>query len=233
MTIGKLYKSLKKKQSGIYKGVEYNEEMGKNMHIVEVTREDGSVELVPVSQSTFKRWWRLAETQEVVTPVQTIQQIEEIFNVEPVVEETVVEEPMVEEESVVEEVVEQVVELPTEKPVEEKQQQKVEPKVRKKEMSDVAKYLKDVVEDLGGVFHTYAEQREGVVKFKGKPIMFFGFVKDGIRLYLKDQLDEMLGCPYPVEEKHSYPKQYPFRVVIPELTERNQELLQDILHLYI
>jgi hypothetical protein len=232
MTIEKIYQSLTTKELGVYKDTTVDSTDGKIKHVLIVDGQEKEV-----SDSTFKRWWKLVEE----TTNEDLQ--ESLDSLNEIKDNVLKEQPTIEDlkelnESGVE-LTEEELQMFKEQSQEQPQQEKVEqpkvkqPKVRKGEITGVGSYLMTLVEQNGGIFHIYTEGREGVIKFGGKPVMFFGFVKGGIRLYMKDALDEMLGCPYPVEEKHSYPKQYPFRVVIPELNEQSKKLLNDILSLHI
>lgn len=232
MTMEKIYKSLTTKEIGVYKGTSVDSTDGKIKHTLIV---DGVEK--EVSDSTFKRWWKLVEE---TTPEDLQQSIDTLNEIKDVV---LKEQPTIEDLKQLNESGAELTEEELQMFKDQSQQHVVslekvvkvqKPKQQRKgEVTGVASYLMTQVQENGGIFHIYSEGREGVIKFGGKPVMFFGFVKGGIRLYMKEQLDEAINCPYPVEEKHSYPKQYPFRVVIPELNDESKKILTTILSLYI
>lgn len=153
--------------------------------------------------------------------------------------ESASDEPIIHELPVVDLTKKEEEQQPDEAPqeqVEQVQEQPKEKKVngRKSEPPETAAYFLSRVVENGGEWHVYTEGREGVVKSGGKAVLFFGFVRNGIRIHMKEQLDEaVIKCPYPVEEKHTYPKQFPFRFVVPEINDESKQLIEQILKLHI
>lgn len=244
MQVEKIYKSLTTKELGVYRGTTVDEVDGKIRHTLLV---DGEERIV--ADSTFRRWWKWVEETTPEDLQESMDLIKEaVLTKEPTIEdlkqlnesgeELTEEELQLFQEQAQQRKEEQDVvvhELPTVEfttPVEEPQEKKVV--VRKSDKPKTAEYFLSRVTELGGEYQIYTEGREGVVKSGGRAVLFFGFVRSGIRVYMKEQLDEaVIKCPYPVEEKHSYPKQYPYRFVIPEINPESEELIEEILKLHI
>lgn len=256
MQVEKIYRSLTTKEYGVYKGTTVDKTDGKIKHNLDVNGEQREV-----ADSTFRRWWKWVED---VTPEELDEALElfhkakdKVLSSQPTVEDLIQlnelgmelteeelqlfnQQPQEADEQQNEPVVH---ELPvvdsTKQPTEEQQaedqpQQGKKPVVRKSEKPQTAEYFLSQVEEKGGEWHIYTEGREGIIKSGGRGVLFFGFVKQGIRIYMKEQLDEaVVNCPYPVEEKHTYPKQFPFRVVIPEINDESKVLIEEILKLHI
>ena len=131
-------------------------------------------------------------------------------------QEQIMEEPKVEEVKPVEE-----------KPKKEKG--KKEPKI-----AESCVFFEQLIEELGGGIQKYSEPAKRVVKNKdGKPVIFYMVGPKGVKVYLKESLDEALACPVTIEEKHTYPTQFPFRFQISFLDDERKELLYNILKLHI
>lgn len=206
----KVYRSLTKNELGIHVGTHVNED-GSVIYTLDVNGEPRSIR-----ESTLKRWWRLQEEVEEQPTIEDLQKLNEsgVELTEEELETFKKEAQAVAEQKVVEKT------------------EKTKPK--KREMSGVQTYLEEAVTARGGEFHLYSEGRGGVIKAKGKPAMFFGFRKHGaVRLFMRETLDEMLNCPYEIVEKHSYPKQFPFRIDIPTIDDESKVLLDNILSMYI
>lgn len=250
MQVEKIYKSLTTKEYGVYKGTTVDGTDGKIKHTLEV---NGDVR--EVADSTFRRWWKWVED---VTPEELDEALELFHNAkdkvltqQPTVEDLIqlneLGIELTEEELQVFEEQSQPVEQQDDQPVEhelptveldqpDKEEEPKEKKVtaRKSEQPETATYFLSRVTQLGGEWHIYTEGREGVVKSGGRAVLFFGFVRNGIRIYMKEQLDEaVIQCPYTVEEKHTYPKQFPFRFVVPEINDESKALIEEILKLHI
>lgn len=129
-------------------------------------------------------------------------------------QEVIMEEPKVEE-------------VKEEKPKKEKG--KKEPKI-----AESCVFFEQTAEELGGSIYKYSEPAKRVIKNKNdKPVIFYMVGPKGVKLYLKEALDETLNCPVTVEEKHTYPTQFPFRLQVGFLDDERKELLYNILKLYI
>lgn len=250
MTVEKIYRSLTKGEIGVYVGTSVDETDGKICHILNITHEDGSVEERHIADSTFKRWWKLVEETTAEDLQESVEQLNQIKHVvtkeQPTIEdlkqlnesgEELTEEELqlfrqqsqehVEKEV---EVVEAVLELQQTDTTEEKPKKK--PVLNKEDAHQMLMFVRETVEEIGGEITLYSEHREGVIKFKGKAEIFFGKVKNGLRLYFKEQIDEIVLNGYNIEEKHSYPKQFPFRVLIPQLDDKSKEILSNIISFY-
>lgn len=242
MEVKKIYKSLTTKELGVYQGTTVDEVDGKIRHTLLVNGEERVV-----MDSTFRRWWKWVEE---TTPEDLEESMELIKDIVLTEEPTIDDLKQLNESG--EELTEEELQLFQQQAQQRKQEQDVvaydlstgeatqpaeeEKKVvvRKSDKPKTAEYFLSRVEALGGEWHIYTEGREGVVKTGGRAVLFFGFVRDGIRIYMKEQLDEaVIKCPYTVEEKYSYPKQYPFRFVIPEINPESEELIEEILKLHI
>ena len=259
MQVEKIYKHLTTKEYGVYRGTTVDQTDGKIKHHLDVDGEPREV-----ADSTFRRWWKWVEdvtpeeldealelfhnAKDKVLPSQpTVEDLIklnelgmeltedelELFNQQPQ-EAGEQQEPVAHELPVVD-----LEKKSDEQPQEQPQEQPEEPKekkpvVRKSEKPPVAEYFLSQVEEKGGEWHIYTEGREGIVKSGGRGVLFFAFVKQGIRIYMKEQLDDaVIKCPYPVEEKHTYPKQFPFRFVVPEINDESKQLIEQILQLNI
>ena len=246
MATQKMYKLITRGDLGVLKGTEVDKVDGSVKYILDIIGDFGVMEQRKVAQSTFKRWWRLVEDvtmedkeqQEEATPEETVEEVVTEQEPQPTIEDlkkfndaggelTEEELEVFTKEATKIASIEQILE-PINEVVEPKQ-----PKKQRK-IEGVVEFIKTLVEEKGGDFHIYSEGRKGVVKVKNKSVLFFGFRKHGaVRLFLKEQLDEALNCPYPVVEKDSYPKQYPFRLDIKKLDDTSKELLHNILNLYM
>lgn len=247
MQVEKIYKHLTTKEYGVYKGTTVDETDGRIKHHLDVDGEQRDV-----ADSTFRRWWKWVED---VTPEELDEALQlfhkakdKVLSNQPTVEDLIqlneLGMELTEEElelfnqqpQEAEEQQEPVVhELPVvDSPEQPEQPKEKKPVVRKSEKPPTAEYFLSQVEEKGGEWHIYTEGREGIVKSGGRGVLFFAFVKQGIRIYMKEQLDEaVIKCPYPVEEKHTYPKQFPFRFVVPEINDESKELIDQILKLNI
>lgn len=241
MEVKKIYKSLTTKELGVYQATTVDEVDGKIRHTLLVNGEQRVV-----MDSTFRRWWKWVED---TTPEDLDESLELIKDIVLTEEPTIKDLKELNESG--EELTEQELKLFQEQAQQRKQEQDIvtydlqtgettQPQeqkktvVRKSEKPQTAEYFLQQVEEHGGEWHIYTEGREGVVKSGGRAVLFFGFVRSGIRIYMKEQLDEVaIKCPYPVEEKQTYPKQYPFRFVIPEINDESKQLIKDILDLHI
>lgn len=250
MQVEKIYRSLTTKEYGVYKGTTVDEVDGKIRHTLLVDGEERQV-----MDSTFRRWWKWVEEttpEDLNESLELLNQIKDtVLTKEPTIEdlkqlnesgEELTEEELqlfteqaqqvAQEKEEREKATPIVYELSTGESTEEQEEKK--PVVRKSEKPQTAEYFLSQVEEKGGEWHIYTEGREGIIKSGGRGVLFFGFVKQGIRIYMKEQLDEaVVNCPYPVEEKHTYPKQFPFRVVIPEINDESKVLIEEILKLHI
>lgn len=186
MTAVKIYKSLTKGELGVYKGSQLAD--GKVIHILSVTNKDGVKEEKQISDSTFKRWWKLSE------------------------EKT--------------------------QPAEQPKKETVKPVNKEKQHSKdtgVATYFESTVEQLGGSYMKYSEPMKRVVKNRdGKTVMFY-LVRPNksLKIYFKDQLDELITGNMSVSQESTYPKQFPFRMEIPQLDSTTKKVMKSILESYI
>lgn len=244
MTTEKIYKLLTRGEVGVLKGTEIDQVDGRIFYLLEMLDNGQPVELRRVAQSTFKRWWRLvedttdttdneAEENAVEEQVETKGQptIEDLKKFNDAGGQLTEEELQVfKQEATKTSTMEQV--IAEQAQAEQEVEQPKKPKPRK--IEGVAMGVKELVETHGGEFHLYSEGRGGVIKVGGKPVMFFGLRKHGaIRLFMKEELDETLNCPYPVVESNGYPKQFPFRLDIKVIDEESQDLLYNIFNLYL
>lgn len=262
MQVEKIYKSLTTKEYGVYKGTTVDETDGKIKHTLEVNGE--TREVADSTFRRWWKWVEDVTPEELDEALELFHQAKDkVLTKQPTVEDLIQlnelgieltdeelqvfdgqsqqvdqqnDEPVVHELPTVELETTQPEEQPEEQPQGQTEEQQKEKKVtvRKSEHPQTAAYFLSRVTELGGEWHIYTEGREGVVKSGGRAVLFFGFVRNGIRIYMKEQLDEaVIQCPYTVEEKHTYPKQYPFRFVIPEINDESKELIEEILKLHI
>ena len=246
MATQKMYKLITRGDLGVLKGTEVDKVDGSVKYILDIIGDFGVMEQRKVAQSTFKRWWRLVEDvtmedkeqQEEATPEETVEEVVTEQEPQPTIEDLTkfndAGGELTEEE--LEVFTKEATKIASIEQILEPINEVVEPKQPKKQrkIEGVVEFIKTLVEEKGGDFHIYSEGRKGVVKVKNKSVLFFGFRKHGaVRLFLKEQLDEALNCPYPVVEKDSYPKQYPFRLDIKKLDDTSKELLHNILNLYM
>lgn len=249
MATEKIYKLLTKGDLGVLKGTEIDKVDGSIKYILDIIGEFGVMEQRKVAQSTFKRWWRLVEdvTMENDQPEQqealTDEPVQQEQEVQPTIEDlkkfnesggelTEEELQVFTQEANKIESIEKVFEEAEQ--VEQTEEVETPKKPKPRKIEGVVEYLKTSVEEKGGELCVYSEGRKGVVKVGNKAVMFFGFRKHGaVRLFLKEQPDEVLNCPYPIVEKQSYPKQFPFRLDIKTLDDTSKELLENILQLHM
>ncbi len=244
MKVEKIYKSLTTKEYGVYQGTTVDDVDGKIRHTLLVNGEERVV-----MDSTFRRWWKWVEEttpEDLPESLELLEQVKDtVLTKEPTIEdlkqlnesgEELTEEELLLFQQQAQQAAKEKEELEKATPVVYELQSNEEKKtaVRKSERPQTAEYFLSQVEEKGAEWHLYTEGREGIVKSGGRGVLFFGFVKQGIRIYMKEQLDEaVIQCPYPVEEKQTYPKQYPFRVLIPEVNDESKKLIEQILTLYI
>jgi len=244
MKVEKIYRSLTTKEYGVYQGTTVDEVDGKIRHTLLV---DGEERVV--MDSTFRRWWKWVEEttpEDLPESLELLEKVKDtVLTQQPTIEDlkqlnesgeelTEEELQLFKEQAQLVAQVKDEIEKATPVVYELPSTEEKKPVVRKSEKPQIAEYFLSQVEAKGGEWHIYTEGREGIVKSGGRGVLFFGFVKQGIRIYMKEQLDEAtIPCPYPVEEKQTYPKQYPFRVLVPELNEQSEQLLNQILDLYI
>ena len=232
MSNEKVYRSITKGEIGVHKGTRVDKD-GKIIYTLDVNGE-----LRDLHQVTLRRWWVLVEEEETNEVEVETQETEAEVPQETEVQIVLTPESTIEDLKQIndsgKELSEQELQLLKSTPKEEEEKHKA-PRVRKGDIPEVGKYLQTLTEEMGGNFHLYCEGREGVVKTgkSKRAVIFFAFVGKGVRLYLKEQIDEVIECPYEIEEKESYPKQYPFRILVPELNEESKQLLNDILDLHL
>lgn len=240
MATQKMYKLLTKGDLGVLKGTEVDKVDGSVKYILDIIGDFGVIEQRKVAQSTFKRWWRLVED----VTMEDKEQQEQVTTQQETAKQVVTEQQPQPTMEVLKkfndaggELTEEELEVFTKQTTKiESIEQLLQPKQPKKvrKIEGVTEFIKTLVEEKGGEFHVYSEGRKGVVKVNNKSVIFFGFRKHGaVRLFLKEQLDEALNCPYPVIEKDSYPKQFPFRLDIKTLDDTSKELLYNILNIYM
>lgn len=243
MEVKKIYRSLTTKEYGVHQGTTVDEVDGKIRHTLLVNGEERQV-----MDSTFRRWWKWVEEttpEDLPESLELLEQVKDtVLTKDPTIEhlihlnesgEELTEEELELFQQQAQQAAKQKEELEKATPVvyELTSSEDKKPAVRKSEKPEIAEYFLAQAEEKGAEYHIYAEGREGVIKVNNRAVIFFGFVGKGIRVYLKEQLDEAINCPYDVQEKHSYPKQYPFRIQVPELNDESKQLLTDILALYI
>lgn len=242
MSNEKIYKSLTKGEVGVYQGTHVDED-GAIKYTLLVNKEKRVI-----SESTFKRWWKLVEEttpEDVKESVETLEKavkpatMEELKEVNTEGEDITTEEIEQFKETV--EVTEQPTEEATESTdTEETTEQKKEKssnhnKKSPKDNEGVADFFQKRIYEKEGSFAIYSEPAKRVVKDKtGKTVMFYMIKRNcGIKLYMPEPLDEVIAQGANVEEKHTYPKQYPYRLEVTTLDDKNKDLLDNILQLYI
>lgn len=221
MTTEKIYKLLTKGTIGVLKGTEVDKVDGRVIYLLEVTNDEGATELKRVTQSTFKRWWKLQE-QEVVEEQPLEQEV-------PAEQE---EQPEQVAETV--EVINEIEEILNETTEEQKA-----PKAPRKSKVNymeggVLKHFYDTVKAKGGNLNVYSEGRGGVVKRGSKVCMYVSFKRSGeIRICLPEAVDDCIETPYTIYEKHSYPQKFPYRVHVPRLDDDSKRFIDELLDLYV
>lgn len=249
MTIEKIYRSLTKGEIGVYVGTEVDKTDGRIMHILNIKHEDGTTEERHVAESTFKRWWKLVEevtAEDLEESVESLNKIKDSVTLEqPTIGdlkqlnesgvELTEEELQLFEEQTQEQIqkeaetIEAVLELQKEDTTTEKVKEHKAPKE-----NDVWKFFEQTVYDLGGSIKLYSEPAKRVVNNSiGKPVIFYMVGPKGVKLHLKEALDETIKSPVTVEEKHTYPQQFPFRLQVSSLDTECKELLTNILKMHI
>lgn len=233
MTIEKIYKSLTKNEFGTYKGSNVDNVDGKIFHILIVNGEEREV-----SDSTFKRWWKLVEET-------TQEDLQESLDSLNQIKDTVLkEQPTIEDlkqlnESGVELTEEELQLFKEQAQQEEVKKEKVEkkPKAKKQTTQDtgVAEYFESQVRELGGSYMLYSEPMKRVVKNKdGKTVIFYMVRPNkSLKIYFKDQLDEVISGGIMAKEEYTYPRQFPFRLEVKQLDETNKNILNHILSSYL
>lgn len=243
MSNEKIYKSLTKGEVGVYQGTKVDSTDGRIFHILLINEETREI-----SDSTFKRWWKLVEEtaqedvkeseislEKVVKPT-TIEELKEV-NLEG---EDMTEEEFKQFQEKAEQPEEAVVtteETVTEenKAEEVKEIKNYDNKKAPKDNEGVADFFQKLIYEKEGSFAIYSEPAKRVVKNRsGKTVMFYMIKRNcGIKLYMPEPLDEVIAQGINVEEKHTCPKQYPYRVEVTNLDDKAKDLLDNILQLYI
>lgn len=244
MTTEKIYRSLTKGEIGVHRGTEVDATDGKICHILVVGEE-----VRKVADSTFKRWWKLVEETTPEDLEESVEQLNKIKDVVTKEQPTIADlielnesgEELTEEEleafkeqsqeqtQKAAETIEAVLELQSEDTTAKKIKEIKEPK-----LNEVCTFFEQTIGELNGSVQLYSEPTKRVVKSKnGKTVMFYMVGPKGVKLYLKEALDEALGCTIPVEEKYTYPKQFPFRLQITNLDDNTKDLIKNILELYV
>lgn len=234
MTIVKIYRNLTTKEIGIFKTTEVDKTDGRIHYLLEVKDEQGTPMEKRVLNTTFKRWWKLVEEVDVKDLEKTLNKI---YSPE---EEVVEEQPTIED---LKELNDSGVELTEEElKMFKEQAEEVAKKVvkekkpaKKKESTGVTEYFETRIVELGGSITEYSEPMKRVAKDKdGRTVMFYMVrPNNSIKLYLKEQVDEVATDGILAEEKHTYPKQFPFRVEIKQLDEQAKKLLEYVLAAHV
>ena len=109
------------------------------------------------------------------------------------------------------------------------------PVTKKKESTGVVEYFEKRVQEMYGTITEYSEPMKRVVKdATGKTVIFYMVrPNNAIKIYMKDQIDEVATDGVLAVEQQTYPKQFPFRLEIKELNEQNKTILEHILELFV
>ena len=234
MTMVKIYRNLTTKEIGIFKTTEVDKTDGRIHYLLEVKDEQGTPTEKRVLNTTFRRWWKLIEE----VPANELQQaLNRIYSPE---EEVVEKVPTMED---LKELNDSGVELTEEElkmfnqQSQEKAKAVVKEKkpVKKKESTGVVEYFENAVKELGGSVTEYSETMKRVIKDQsGKTIIFYVVrPNNSVKLYLKDQVDEVATNGILAVEQNTYPKQFPFRVEVKQLDEDSKKLFAHILEAYM
>lgn len=245
MSTEKIYKSLTKGEVGVYQGTHVDDDGA-----IKCTLLVNGEERI-ISESTFKRWWKLVEetttedvkesveTFEKVVKPDTIDELKEINtedeDIKPKEIEQFKEDAQEVEEVETTDTTKQPIEEVTETKEKETTKSSTANKKSPKDDEGVADFFQKMIYEKEGSFAIYSEPAKRVVKNRsGKTVMFYMIKRNcGIKLYLPEQLDEVIANGVTVEEKHTYPKQYPYRLEVTTLNDDTKDLLNNILQLYI
>lgn len=205
MSTEKIYKSLTKGEVGVYQGTHVDDDGA-----IKCTLLVNGEERI-ISESTFKRWWKLVEETTTEEETQETEEVETTDTTEQPIEEV------------------------TETKEKETTKSSTANKKSPKDDEGVADFFQKMIYEKEGSFAIYSEPAKRVVKNRsGKTVMFYMIKRNcGIKLYLPEQLDEVIANGVMVEEKHTYPKQYPYRLEVTTLNDDTKDLLNNILQLYI
>jgi len=234
MTMVKIYRNLTTKEVGIFKTTEVDKTDGRIHYLLEVKDEQGTPMEKRVLNTTFRRWWKLVEEVDSKDLQKTLNKI-----YSP--DEEVEEEPTIED---LKELNDSGVELTEEELKMFKEQSKEvaktvvkekKPVTKKKESTGVVEYFEKRVQEMDGTITEYSEPMKRVVKDKNGKTVIFYMVRpnNAIKIYMKDQIDEVATDGVLAVEQQTYPKQFPFRLEIKELTEQNKTILEHILELFV
>lgn len=234
MTIVKIYRNLTTKEIGIFKTTEVDKTDARIHYVLEVKDEQGTPVEKRVLNTTFRRWWKLVEEVDSKDLETTLNKL---YSPE---EEVVEEQPTIGD---LKELNDSGVELTEEELKMFKEQSKEVAKtvvkekkpVKQKESTGVTEYFETRIEELGGTITKYSEENKRVAKDKdGRTVMFYMVrPNNSMKLYLKEQVDEVATDGILAEEKHTYPKQFPFRVEIKQLDEQAKKLLEYVLAAHV
>ena len=234
----KVYKSITKGEIGIHKGTRVEKD-GRIIYTLDVNGE-----LRDLHHVTLTRWWKLVEDEAEETVEETT--VEEVKPIPVLTETSTIEDLKQLNESGAELTEEQLQlfkqkmenrDVITEEPVKiepvVKEVKKREPKV--KPDKGVVQFFEATAEEIGATIGKYSEPAKRVVKNKsGKTVIFYAVRPNKtIKIFMKEQLDAVVTNGVQAEESHTYPKQFPFRLEVTELTDESKELLRNILQQHI
>lgn len=232
MSTEKIYKSLTKGEVGVYQGTHVDDDGA-----IKCTLLVNGEERI-ISESTFKRWWKLVEeatTEDVKESVETFEKVVKPDTIDELKEINTEDEDIKPKE--IEQFKEEAQEVEEVTETKEKETTKSSTANKKSPKDDegVADFFQKMIYEKEGSFAIYSEPAKRVVKNRsGKTVMFYMIKRNcGIKLYLPEQLDEVIANGVTVEEKHTYPKQYPYRLEVTTLNDDTKDLLNNILQLYI
>ena len=219
----KVYKSITKGEIGVQEGTRVTKD-GRVMYILSVNGEKREVH-----ELTLKRWWKLL-------PPEHLQE-----DVEPVIEDPK-EVPALTKDSTIEdlkqvneagqELTEEQLQMLKEQPAEASKKEKKE---RKTNDSGVLDFFEGTIQEMGGKIKIWAEENKRVILNKdNKSVMFYWVTRNKtVKICLKDEIDSAVTGPVDIEVKQSFPKQYPYRLKVENLSNDSKELLHNILKMYI
>lgn len=220
----KVYKSITKGEIGIQEGTRVTKD-GRVMYILSVNGEKREVH-----ELTLKRWWKLLPPEHLQEDVEPVVEIEEPKEVPVLTEESTIED-LKQVNEAGQELTEEQLQLlmsPVEPPKKEK-------KERKTTDSGVLDFFEGTIQEMGGKIKIWSEESKRVVLNKdNKSVMFYWVTRNKtVKICLKEELDSVINCPVEIEVKQSFPKQYPYRLKVEQLSNDSKELLYNILKMHI
>lgn len=190
MSVEKIYKSLTKGETAIYRGTK-TDANGRILHTLLIGDEEREIHDV-----TLKRWWVLIQEKTLEEPIEVAEKVEAPKKEEP---------------------------------------KKEAKKERKTDNSGVLDFFEKTITELGGTIKPWSEPAKRVILDKNKkPVMFYWVTRNKtVKICLKEELDSAIKCSLKIEVKNSFPKQYPYRIKIDRLSKQTEELIRNILTIYI